>query len=73
MPRDSRPTVSTEESSHRHTARCIRVGKFFEAILAGDLDLLGLDSEIRTKNATSDFSASTAVAEMSSSMAGEQF
>ena len=47
------------------------VDEFFEAVFANHLDLAGLDSEIRTKDSTSNFPASPTVAEMSSSMARE--
>ena len=49
------------------------IDELFEVVLADDLNFAGLDSEIRTEDSTSNFPASPAVAEMSSSMAREQF
>ena len=67
-----RPTVLTETSRHGHSARSIRISEYLQAILARDLDLAGLDSEIRAEDAAGYFAAAPAVAEVAAPMADEE-
>ena len=49
------------------------IDEFFHVLLANDLHLFSLNGEVSTKDSSGNLSASSTMAEMSSSVAAEEF
>ena len=63
--------MDAETPCHRRPTRCIFVNILLEILLARNLDLSGLDGQVRTEDSPCDPPAVSAVTEMASSMARE--
>jgi hypothetical protein len=70
---DVRPTMHTKASCHWCPACCVFVHILFEIIFADDFHLISLDSKIGTEDSTGNPSTVSAVAEVASTMAREEF